>query len=440
MGRFWSSHRKLCDKGGTAHTESGNYGATQTIADNVPIKVFRNGEDMTFQMTYGDPTYAIYEVPADALTNATWEVSYDTSHRQTIYRKGGTGEVEMAYGYLSNDINVPLAQGFTTVDLPAYNYNAGNTYAEFSIEYVAGEKVKIYRNNEDVTNAFGEPQTLQGKQYYYITDANTGPNTQNAYGFILRDPATWEIVIEESHKMLNAYANNDVIVEYIKMVDGEQQSVSGQANAMHKWVNEGETYVVRFTPQHGEELTRFDIGWNAIDIENDSRLVRNDDGSYSFTISYDEMNEKNFDIMAVFGGATTTGRTMLVSSAGSKWVKAKVTHSDGTVTNVGNPIANGVVSCTVGDGDTFEVFASTSTDNPLVAVKLNGVDVTNNTDYLKQKDDLWWNYNFSSVSSDAVIELVYANSIYDVNRDNNINISDVTKLVNKILEKNPNDN
>ena len=430
----------LASKGGTAHTESGNYGATQTIADNVPIKVFRNGEDMTFQMTYGDPTYAIYEVPADALTNATWEVSYDTSHRQTIYRKGGTGEVEMAYGYLSNDINVPLAQGFTTVDLPAYNYNAGNTYAEFSIEYVAGEKVKIYRNNEDVTNAFGEPQTLQGKQYYYITDANTGPNTQNAYGFILRDAATWEVVIEESHKMLNAYANNDVIVEYIKMVDGEQQSVSGQANAMHKWVNEGETYVVRFTPQHGEELTRFDIGWNAIDIENDSRLVKNDDGSYSFTISYDEMNEKTFDIMAVFGGATTTGRTMLVSSAGSKWVKAKVTHSDGTVTNVGNPIANGVVSCTVGDGETFEVFASISTENPLVAVKLNGVDVTNNTDYLKQKDDLWWNYNFSSVSSDAVIELVYANSIYDVNRDNYINISDVTKLVNKILEKNPNDN
>ena len=126
---------------------------------------------------------------------------------------------------------------------------------------------------------------------------------------------------------------------------------------------------------------------------------------------------------------------MLVSSAGSKWVKAKVTHSDGTVTNVGNPIANGVVSCTVGDGETFEVFASTSTENPLVAVKLNGVDVTNNTDYLKQKDDLWWNYNFSSVSSDAVIELVYAISIYDVNRDNNINISDVTKLVNKILEK-----
>jgi hypothetical protein len=94
----------------------------------------------------------------------------------------------------------------------------------------------------------------------------------------------------------------------------------------------------------------------------------------------------------------------------------------------------------VGDGETFEVFASTSTENPLVAVKLNGVDVTNNTDYLKQKDDLWWNYNFSSVSSDAVIELVYAISIYDVNRDNNINISDVTKLVNKILEKNPNDN
>ncbi|MBR5697628.1 MAG: hypothetical protein IKX44_03265 [Prevotella sp.] len=295
----------LATKGATAHTVSGTYGATQAVGDNVPIKVFRNGWDMTFEMTYSDPLYATYEVPVDALTNATWEVSFDTSHRQTIYRKGGTGEVEMAYGYMSRDINVPLAQGFTTVDLPAYNYNAGNTYAEFSIEYVAGEKVKIYRNNEDVTNAFGEPQTLQGKQYYYITDANTGPNTQNAYGFILRDAATWEITIEKAHKALNAYANNDVIVTVAKLVDGEEQNEGGKNNATHKWINEGETYVVKFFPQHGEELSRFDIYWEEIDIENESRLVKNDDGSYSFTITYDEINEKTFDIMAVFEGSNS---------------------------------------------------------------------------------------------------------------------------------------
>ena len=204
----------LADKGGTAHTVSGNYGATQTILDIVPIKVVRNGEDVTFDMDYSDPLYAVLEVPANALTDATWEVSFDTSHRQTIYRKGGTDEVEMAYGYLSRDINVPLDNGFTTIDLPAFNHDAGNRYVEFSIEYVAGENVKVYRNGDDVTSAFGEPQTLQGKQYYYITDGDKGPNTQNAYGFILREAATWEVVIETDRPQnvkTNTIINNDEI-------------------------------------------------------------------------------------------------------------------------------------------------------------------------------------------------------------------------------------
>lgn len=434
----------LTSKGATAHTVSGTYGATQAVGDNVPIKVFRNGWDMTFEMTYGDPLYATYEVPVDVLIDATWEVNFDTSHRQTIYRKGGTGEVEMAYGYMSRDINVPLSEGFTTIDLPGYNYDAGNRYVEFSIEYVEGEKVKVYRNGEDVTRVFGAPQTLQGKQYYYISDEST-PNTQNAYGFILRDAATWEVVIEESHKMLNAYANNDVIVEYIKMVDGEQQSVSGQANAMHKWVNEGETYVVRFTPQHGEELTRFDIGWDPIDIGQDSRLVRNDDGSYSFTLYYGDMNEKTFNIMAVFSGGTNDENAveyMFIGDYVQVYASADLNDDvqyDGyefVKQNVSGFYINKIVENGMAANQSATVEFQLPDANATGRVFRNGVDVTDQFthygDYYYPKEE------FRSVMHEPAHWVIINESElmkYDVNRDNSINISDVTKLVNKILEK-----
>ena len=298
----------LASKGGTAHTESGNYGATQTIADNVPIKVFRNGEDMTFQMTYGDPLYAIYEVPADVLTNATWEVSFDTSHRQTIYRKGGTGEVEIAYGYLSNDYNVPLGNGFTTIDLPAYDYDAGNVYVEFSIEYVEGEKVQIYRNGIDVTRAFGEPKTLQGKQYYDISDFTTGPNTLNALGFILRDPASWEIIIKEARTYVQAYVSGGTTSMHKIKSDGELESLGGGLSYGLQWINNGEGVKVHFVPNAvGKTLTRLVLNTTVIDLE-DERLVREADGTYTFTITAEEIpaligSNYNFQLFAEFENA-----------------------------------------------------------------------------------------------------------------------------------------
>lgn len=56
----------------------------------------------------------------------------------------------------------------------------------------------------------------------------------------------------------------------------------------------------------GEELIRFDIGWNAIDIQQESRLVKNDDGSYSFTLTYNDIpaTQGNFDMLAVFEGGS----------------------------------------------------------------------------------------------------------------------------------------
>ena len=155
------------------------------------------------------PKQCTLVVPAgkkDEYIGAGWTTTYfkeiveetvGTSHRQTFVRKGGTGAVEVGYTYLNEDYTFAVDEGVTTVDLPSWNYSAGNTNAELSIEYVPGETVKVYRNNVDVTSAFGEPQTFDGGNtyYYYISDYST-PNTQSTLGFILRDPATWVIDIK----------------------------------------------------------------------------------------------------------------------------------------------------------------------------------------------------------------------------------------------------
>lgn len=395
-----------------------------------PVRVVRNGEDITYEYDDYDSSNGYLCYNMNVQQDANWEISYDISHRQTIYRKGGTGVVELGYGYLSEEYTPAINNGMTTVDFPAYNANKSN-YAEFSIEYVAGEKVKIYRNGDDVTSAFGEPQTFGGsKYYYYISDYSTGPNTQNAYGFILRDPATWEITIEESHKMLNSYANKDVSITFMNMVDGEAQSSVSRDNALRAWVNEGETYVVKFTPKPGEELTRFDINWKQIDIENESRLVKNDDGSYSFTITYDEINAKPFDIMAVFSGGTTTGRNIFVKTNSKEYTDVF--------------IGDNVSACFMGtrmfevpEGTTIQLRPYVQRDM-VKKVKLNGDDVTNNETYLRQKEETmgdrkYWEYDFSSVVGDAFIDIIYVNPQYDTNEDGNVNVTDVTKLVNKIL-------
>ena len=112
-----------------------------------------------------------------------------------------------------------------------------------------------------------------------------------------------DVVIEfPKGTYVNAYANNNAVVSIAKVVDGEEPHFVARDNSMHQWVNDGETYIIKFIPMNGEELIRFDIGMNSVDIQQESRLVKNDDGSYSFTLTYNDIPspQDNFDMLAVF--------------------------------------------------------------------------------------------------------------------------------------------
>ena len=419
-----------------------------------PVRVLVNGQDVSYQFSTmpndGDGFRLCYEVPVSELTNCSWDISYNTDHQQTFVVKGGSRELlvdferEILYG--GPVFSIFRNDGPATIYLPPFN-SEYNSNIDMVVYANAGEGVTIKRNGVDVTALF-EEKAASGYKYYDldINDADfEGDNTVSQFGFDIRDAAVWEITIEEPLKMLNAYANNDVIVSIAKLVDGEQPTFAGRENAIHRWINVGETCEVRFVPQHNENLTRFDIGWNSIDIENESRLVKNDDGSYSFTITYDEINEKTFDILAVFSGGTNDDNAVEYLFIGDfNQVYASADLNDEVQYNgyeffkqdVSEFYIDKVVENEMAANQSATLEFELPNANATGRVFRNGVDLTdqfvNNNGNYYPKEELR-----SLLHEPAHWVVINESDLmkYDVNRDNKVDISDVTKLVNKVLNR-----
>ncbi len=422
--------------------------------ESKPVRVLMNGQDVSYQFSTmpndGDGFRLCYEVPVSELTNCSWDISYNTDHQQTIVVKGGSRETLVDFGreilYNGPVFSIFRNDGPATIYLPPFD-SEYNSYIDMMVYANAGEKVTILRNGVDVTALF-EEKAASGYKYYDldINDADfEGDNTVSQFGFDIRDAAVWEITIEEPLKMLNAYANNDVIVSIAKLVDGEQPTFAGRENAIHRWINVGETCEVRFVPQHNENLTRFDIGWNSIDIENESRLVKNDDGSYSFTITYDEINEKTFDILAVFSGGTNDDNAVEYLFIGDfNQVYASADLNDEVQYNgyeffkqdVSEFYINKVVENEMAANQSATLEFELPNANATGRVFRNGVDLTdqfvNNDGNYYPKEELR-----SLLHEPAHWVIINESDLmkYDVNRDNKVDISDVTKLVNKVLNR-----
>jgi hypothetical protein len=242
------------------------------------------------------------------------------------------------------------------------------------------------------------------------------------------------ITIEKAYKIINAYTNNDALVTFVRP-DG---SAIAKENSQHAMIYEGETYTVKFLPRHGEELKGFEIDWGPIDIENESRLVKNEDGSYSFTVTYDDIPiaEDAIDLVGVFERSSAAGRVFFVATTGTDYVD--VTRSNGDRVSFNNRVAMQMFDLSESE-NTFEVKPFTNLDE-VEKVLLNGEDVTNDSRYFVETGSTtqggsYVSYDFGSVKGNSIIQIVYKNSQYDTNVDGRVDISDVTKVVNKILEE-----
>ena len=167
-----------------------------------PVRVLRNGEDVSYQYAtcIEESQYLYFVYYLDMQQNVNWEISYETSHRQTFVRRGGGAmTVEVEYDYPEADferykypdnIGTPLY-----VDFPAYNADhAPSVYITVDVE--DGNSLKVLRNGAPVIFTEKPGAAANGYTRYELSEYGHNGDTQAAFGFNMRDPAVWEITIE----------------------------------------------------------------------------------------------------------------------------------------------------------------------------------------------------------------------------------------------------
>ena len=315
-----------------------------------PVRVLRNGVDVTFDDNFLDEfadDYLIYKV--NMRVNETWDISRDVSHRQTFIRKGGTTtwnvEVEFDFPadgdekyFYPDQIGTPLY-----VDFPAYHpNNAPNAYIYIDVE--DGSSFSVLRNGVDVTDKFTKVPdgASEGFTRYALYESDYNVNNDGmtpGLGFTFRDPAVWEITIDDG--------NSDA-VKYMFIGDYDKVYASADYN-------------------------------NDVDYEGFEFTQQNVEGYYA-------------------GKVVENGTALGKQGAVEFWLPA---------------------------GKTFRAF-------------YDGTDMTNQfTDYYNNghwlfvSEDDWMHqpgHHWTIIAESDLMK-------YDTNRDGQITIADVTKLVNKVLNK-----
>ena len=306
------------------------------IPESQPIRVLCNGEDVTYSkhdewINKDRVTYI-----ASMTQDQTWDISYDTSHKQTFIVKGGLYP-EVNYEYKADDVFKGVqVGGITEVFLPDYNPDYDNTYADFTIGTLPNESFTALRNGVDVTDKF--TKELRDNMWVYRFNFDNA-EVAAALGVDLRDPAVWQITIGDG--------SSDA-VEYMFIGDYDKVYASADYN-------------------------------NDVDYEGFEFTQQNVEGYYA-------------------GKVVENGTALGKQGAVEFWLPA---------------------------GKTFRAF-------------YDGTDMTNQfTDYYNNghwlfvSEDDWMHqpgHHWTIIAESDLMK-------YDTNRDGQITIADVTKLVNKILGK-----
>ena len=261
----------------------------------IPLRVLKNGTDVSYQYSDYDGEVLTYEVPVSSLYNTTWDISYITDLQQTFIVKGGTSEnaLEVEYEYLHSYPTLSVSSN----DVPQSFYlppfdNENNESISLTVNVTENEKATILRNGIDVTDAFDEVTGADGKCYKLdVSDAEfDGANTLMTLGFDIREAATWEITIEASATNVYAYVAGGTVSMKKILADNSMVTLGGGGSDCARTLNDGEGVQICFSPDvAGNELTMIKISNSELDIANDTRLVKEADGTYTFSLTSEEL-------------------------------------------------------------------------------------------------------------------------------------------------------
>lgn len=428
-----------------------------------PVRVLVNGQDVSYQFSTmpndGDGFRLCYEVPVSELTNCSWDISYNTDHAQTFVVKGGTREslveVEREILYGGPNLCIFRNDGPATIYLPPFN-SEYNSNIDMVVYANAGEGVTIKRNGVDVTALF-EEKAESGYKYYDldINDADfEGDNTVSQFGFDIRDAAVWEIVyrsIDEQMKTLRVSNLDQMEIVY------ERNYTDG--TTVSEYFKNSETgeiakYVERFFDDSDRENTRFiylhvpireslpiRVLCNGEDVtySKHDEWINKDWVTYIVSMTQDQTWDISYD--------TSHKQTFIVKGGLYPEVNYEYKTDDifkgvqvGGITEVCLPDYNSDYDNTYAD------FTIGTLPNESFTALRNGVDVTDK--FTKELRDNMWVYRFDFDNAEVAAALgvdlrdpaVWQITIgdtgrYDLNNDNKVDISDVTKLVNKVLNR-----
>lgn len=430
------------------------------------LRVECNGVDVTYQSTSveGDSNgnWVTYEVPADQLIDATWNISNNTDRAQTFIVTGGTTEqvVEMAYEYLYNEPTLHAKNDGVPVTayLPPYDSDK-NKQVNLTLYVKNEERVTVLRNGVDVTSAFTKHDG------YYEIDATDGnyPNldTREALGFQINDPAVWKITVRsltDQIKTINIANPDGMDITYTRNYkDGQtiDESISEayrqiffddsdreNTSSVYLKVPIDEGRPVRVLCDGVDVSCQFtECDYNLGCLIYEASLTQNQ----TWNISYETSHRQTF----IRKGGTKSWNVEVVFDYPEGYEKCLNPDAVGTPLYVDFPTYDSTnssyayIDIDVEEGSSFTVLR-------------NGVDVTDKftlvtgsagasagferycldeSDYDVNNDGMTPGLGFT-FRDPAVWQITIGDTDrYDVNRDGKISIADVTKLVNRILGK-----
>lgn len=444
-----------------------------------PVRVLVNGQDVSYQFSTmpndGDGFRLCYEVPVSELTNCSWDISYNTDHAQTFVVKGGTRDLLVDF---DREIlrGGPVFSSFrndgpATIYLPPFN-SEYNSYIDMMVYANAGEGVTIKRNGVDVTALF-EEKAESGYKYYDldINDADfEGDNTVSQFGFDIRDAAVWEIVyksVEEQMKTLRVSNLDQMEIVY-------ERNYTDGSTASEYFKNAETGEIAKYVERIFDDSDRENTTSIYLKVPSDEgcplRVMRNgEDVSYRYSefntsdtyvvyevdmradqtwdISYDKSHRQTF----IQKGGTTNAEYVEIEydylvGGNEKYASPA---KDGTPLYLDFPpydsnlSSRAYIEVNIKEGSSFTVLR-------------NGVDVTDKfslltgsagasagferycldeSDYNVNNDGMTPGLGFTFRDPAVWVITIGDTASYDLNNDNKVDISDVTKLVNKVLNR-----
>lgn len=428
-----------------------------------PVRVLVNGQDVSYQFSTmpndGDGFRLCYEVPVSELTNCSWDISYNTDHQQTIVVKGGTRDLLVDFGreilYNGPVFSIFRNDGPATIYLPPFN-SEYNSNIDMVVYANAGEGVTIKRNGVDVTALF-EEKAESGYKYYDldINDADfEDDNTVSQFGFDIRDAAVWEIVyksVEEQMKTLRVsntdqmeivyerhYTNGSTISEYFK---------NSQTGEIAKYVErifddsdrENTSSIYLKVPIDEGNPIRVMLNGEDVTYSQYDEWINGDWVSYIASMAKDQTWNISYD--------TSHKQTFIVK--GGLYPEVNYEYKAGDISK--GVQVGGITEVCLPDyspdyDNNYADFTIGTLPNESFTALRNGVDVTDK--FIKELRDNMWVYRFDFNNAEVAAALgidlrdpaVWQITIgdtgrYDLNNDNKVDISDVTKLVNEVLNR-----